>query len=158
MLYLNCSNNPLSSTTNTDNLYERDYYLWLEHTAQLISEGKFSEVDTANLVEEISDMGRSEKKAIKSNLIVVLLHLLKYKYQPQKRTNSWKASIREHRRRLRDDFRASPSLKNYFALVFDESYQDSREQAADETGLPLDTFPAKSPFTPDQVLNPDYLP
>ncbi|HHP7230424.1 MAG TPA: DUF29 domain-containing protein [Xenococcaceae cyanobacterium] len=148
----------LSSTTNTDNLYERDYYLWLQHTAQLISEGKFNDVDTANLIEEIEDMGRSEKKAIKSNLIIVLLHLLKYKYQPEKRTNSWKASIREHRRRLRDDFRASPSLKQYMTEVFAESYQDSREQAADETGLLLDTFPTKSPFTISEVLNPDYLP
>ncbi len=148
----------LSSTTNTGNLYESDYYLWLEHTARLISEGKFSEVDTANLIEEIADMGRSEKKAVKSNLIIVLLHLLKYKYQPDKRTNSWKASIREHRRRLRDDFQASPSLKRYMISVFEECYQDSRELAADETGLPCDTFPLESPFTPELVLNPDYLP
>ena len=108
----------LSSPANTADLYERDYYLWLSHTAQLIKEGKFSEVDAANLVEEIEDMGRSEKRAVKSNLIIVLLHLLKYKYQPAKRTNSWKASIREHRRRLRDDLKTSPSLKRYFEDVF----------------------------------------
>ena len=148
----------LSSPANTANLYERDYYLWLSHTAQLIKEGKFSEVDAANLVEEIEDMGRSEKRAVKSNLIIVLLHLLKYKYQPAKRTNSWKASIREHRRRLRDDLKASPSLKRYLEDVFDECYQDGREQAADETGLPLDTFPLESPFTAAETLNPDYLP
>ena len=148
----------LSSTTDTTALYERDYYLWLSHTAQLISEGKFDEVDAANLIEEIEDMGRSEKRAVKSNLIIVLLHLLKYKYQPAKRTNSWKSSIREHRRRLRDDFQVSPSLKRYFEEIFDECYQDGREQAADETGLPLDTFPNLSPFTPTEVLNPDYLP
>ena len=148
----------LSSATDTNNLYERDYYLWLSQTAQLISEGKFDEIDTVNLIEEIEDMGRSEKKAVKSNLIVVLLHLLKYKYQPSKRTNSWKSSIREHRRRLRDDFCVSPSLKRYFEEVFAECYQDGREQAADETGLPLDTFPPLSPFTPDQVLDPNYLP
>lgn len=83
----------LPSTTNKNNLYERDYYLWLEHTAQLIKEGKFSEVDAANLIEEIEDMGRSEKRAVKSNLVVLLLNLLKYKYQPSKQSNSWKASI-----------------------------------------------------------------
>ena len=148
----------LSSTTNTTNLYDRDYYLWLKHTAQLIKEGKFSELDTANLIEEIEDMGRSEKRAVKSNLVILLLHLLKYKYQPAKRTNSWKASIREHRRRLRDDFKVSPSLKRYFEEVFDECYQDGRELAADETGLPIHTFPTKSPFTPSEALNPDYLP
>ncbi len=148
----------LSSTTNTTDLYDRDYYLWLSHTAQLIKEGKFSEVDAANLIEEIEDMGRSEKRAVKSNLVIVLLHLLKYKYQPAKRTNSWKSSIREHRRRLRDDFKVSPSLKRHFEEVFDECYQDGRAQAADETGLPRDAFPPLSPFTSDQVLNPDYLP
>jgi hypothetical protein len=147
----------LSSTANTANLYDRDYYLWLTHTAQLIKEGKFSEVDVANLIEEIEDMGRSEKRAVKSNLIIVLLHLLKYKYQPAKRTNSWKSSIREHRRRLRDDFQTSPSLKRYFEEVMEECYQDAREQAADETGLSLDTFPTESPFSTSEVLNPDFL-
>ncbi|MBW4537317.1 MAG: DUF29 domain-containing protein [Pleurocapsa minor HA4230-MV1] len=148
----------LSSATDSANLYNRDYYLWLSHTAQLISEGKLSEVDTANLIEEIEDMGRSEKRAIESNLVVVLLHLLKYKYQPERRTNSWKSSIREHRRRLRKAFSASPSLKGYCEEVFSECYQDGREQAADETELPLNTFPPESPFTLDETLNPNYLP
>jgi hypothetical protein len=148
----------VSAVSDTSNLYNRDYYLWLVHTAQLIKEGKLSEVDAANLVEEIEDMGRSEKRAVKSNLIVVFLHLLKYKYQPQKRTNSWKSSIREHRRRLRDDFQTSPSLKRYFEEVFDECYQEARKQAADETGLSLDTFPQDSPFTAGEVLNSEYLP
>ena len=148
----------LSSITDTKNLYNRDYYLWLSYTAQLIKDGKFSEIDAANLIEEIEDMGRSEKRAVKSNLIILLLHLLKYKYQPAKKTNSWKASIREHRRRLRDDFKVSPSLKRYFQEVFEESYQDSREQVADETGLPIDTFPTLCPFTVAEVLDSNYLP
>ena len=148
----------LSSTTETDNLYDRDYYLWLQHTARLISEGKFSDVDTANLIEEIEDMGRSEKRAIESNLRILLLHLLKYKYQSSKITNSWKSTIREHRKRINKAFKDSPSLKKYLRDVFNECYQDGRELAADETGLPLDTFPIESPFTPEQALNPDYLP
>ena len=148
----------LPSTSNTANLYDRDYCLWLQHTVNLIKEGKFSELDAANLIEELEDMGRSEQRAVESNLVVVLLHLLKYKYQPAKRTNSWKASIREHRRRLRKAFSVSPSLRRYFEEVFDECYQDAREQAADETGLPLDTFPTVSPFHPSEALNPDYLP
>jgi hypothetical protein len=148
----------LSSAADSANLYDRDYYLWLSHTARLISEGKLAEVDTVNLIEEIEDMGRSEKRAVESNLVVVLLHLLKYKYQPEKRTNSWKSSIREHRRRLRKAFSASPSLKSYCEVVFDECYQDAREQAADETELPLNTFPLESPFSLDETLNPNYLP
>ncbi|MEM8722377.1 MAG: DUF29 domain-containing protein [Cyanobacteria bacterium P01_G01_bin.39] len=148
----------LTSLTDTTNLYEQDYYLWLLHTAQLISEGKFSEVDAVNLIEEIEDMGRSEKRAVESNLVVILLHLLKYKYQPEKRSNSWKSSIREHRRRLRKAFADSPSLKRYFEEVFNECYQEVREQAADETGLSLDTFPYESSFTSAEALDPNYLP
>ena len=140
-----------------DNLYNEDYYLWLKKTAQLIREKRFTEVDADNLVEEIEDMGKSEKRALESNMVVLLLHLLKYKYQPAKRSNSWKASIREHRRRLRKAFQDSPSLKVYCEEVFAECYEDARQQASDETGLSLDTFPVKSPFTVSEVLDKKYL-
>jgi len=147
----------LPSAKSVDKLYDKDYFLWLENTAQLIREKRFSEVDAVNLVEEIEDMGRSEKRALESNLVVLLLHLLKYKYQPTKRSNSWKASIREHRRRLRKAFKDSPSLKGYCEEVFAECYEDSRKQASDETGLALDIFPVKSPFTISEVLDEKYL-
>jgi hypothetical protein len=138
--------------------YEEDYYLWIETTINQLREGKLAEVDLANLSEELEDMGKSQKNAIKSNLRVVLMHLLKYKYQPDKRSNSWKYTITEHRIRLEDDFSNSPSLKCYFNEVFDESYQKARKLAADETGLSLETFPPESPFTSEQALNSDYLP
>ncbi len=147
----------LPSTRSIDSLYNEDYYLWLKNTAQLIREKRFSEVDAVNLVEEIEDMGRSEKRALESNLVVLLLHLLKYKYQPSKRSNSWKASIREHRRRLRKALQDSPSLKGYCEEVFAECYEDARQQASDETGLSLDKFPVKSPFTVSEVVNEKYL-
>ena len=142
---------------SVDKLYNEDYYLWLRNTAQLIREKRFAELDAENLVEEIEDMGRSEKRALESNLVVLLLHLLKYKYQPSKRSNSWKASIREHRRRLRKALQDSPSLKGYCEEVFAECYEDARQQASDETGLSLDKFPVKSPFTVSEVLNEKYL-
>ncbi|MUL39540.1 DUF29 domain-containing protein [Gloeocapsopsis dulcis] len=139
-------------------LYEQDYYLWLNKTSSLLRDGKLSELDIPNLIEEIEDMGRSERKAVRSNLIVVLMHLLKYKYQPEKRSNSWLLTIFEYRRRLRDDFADSPSLKRYFNEVFEQCYQDARISAALETGLPSEVFPEQSPFTPEETLNADYLP
>lgn len=145
-------------TVFTSKLYDQDFYLWIETTAKQLKAGNFSEVDLENLIEEIECMGRSEKKAIKSNLIVVLMHLLKYKYQQKKRSNSWKGSIREHRRRLREAFADSPSLKQYFQDVFVECYQDARKQASDETGLSLDIFPVESPFSADECLNTEFLP
>jgi Domain of unknown function DUF29 len=140
------------------NLYNEDFYLWIETTAKQLKDGKFAEIDLANLIEEIESMGRSEKRALKSNLLVLLMHLLKYKYQPEKRSNSWLSTIFEHRRRLKEDLSESPSLKKYFSDVFNESYQDARKQASLETGLSLDTFPVDCPFTTDEILNQDYLP
>ena len=142
----------------TSTLYEQDYYLWLKKTASLLRDGRLSELDIANLLEEIEDMGRSQKQAVKSNLRVVLWHLLKYKYQPSRQSNSWRATIREHRNRLDEDLVDSPSLKRYFTSVFAQCYQKARALAADETGLPSETFPSESPFTPEETLNPDYLP
>ncbi|MDJ0843412.1 MAG: DUF29 domain-containing protein [Crocosphaera sp.] len=140
------------------NLYNKDYCLWLEETVQLLKEGRLTELDINNLIEEIEDMGRSEKKAVKSNLKIVLCHLLKYKYQPEKRSRSWLSTIFEHRDRLEDDFAESPSLKRYFDQVFEPCYQKARKQASIETGFPLETFPINCPFTTEEVLDMDYLP
>jgi Domain of unknown function DUF29 len=149
---------PKNSATKDDNLYERDYYLWLENTAQILKEGNLQTLDIPNLIEEIEDMGRSEKRSVKSNLVVVLMHLLKYKYQKEKRSNSWLFTIKEHRRRLREEFQTSPSLKKYSLEVLAECYQDARDLAATETGLSRDNFPVQSPFTPEETLNSEYLP
>ncbi len=138
--------------------YELDYYLWLEQTAKQVAEARWSEVDISNLVEEIKDMGRSERRALESNLTVVLLHLLKYKYQALHRSNSWLSSILEHRLRIRKQMKESPSLKPYLEQVFEECYSEGRLLAAVETGLPLTTFPTSSPFTTKEALDIDYLP
>ncbi len=138
--------------------YEQDYYLWLEQTAMQIDEARWDELDISNLVEEIKDMGKSERRSLESNLTVVLLHLLKYKYQPTHRSNSWLSSIIEHRIRLRKQLKESPSLKPYLEQVFDECYADALRFAIVETGLPLKTFPPASPFTHEEVINLDYLP
>ena len=140
------------------NLYDKDYYLWLEETVQLLQEGKFTDLDIFNLIEEIKDMGRSEKNALESNLIVLLMHLLKWKYQPEKQSGSWRRSIREHRRRILKAFKNSPSFKRYLEVVFDESYQEARKQAADETGRSLNTFPKNCPFKIEEIIDSEYLP
>ncbi|MGL5805012.1 MAG: DUF29 domain-containing protein [Xenococcaceae cyanobacterium] len=147
-----------SKDLTTDNLYDRDYYLWLENTAKLLRTDRLSELDLSNLIEEIEDMGRSEKRAVRSNLTVLLMHLLKYKYQPEKRSESWLRTIVEHRRRLLILLTDSPSLNNYFQEIFNLSYQDARQDAAVETRLSIDTFPLELPFAPENVLNPNYLP
>ncbi len=144
-------------TTGHSSLYDRDYYLWLQGTVKQLQQGKFAELDIANLIEELTDMGKRERRALESNLVVLLMHLLKYQYQVEKRSNSWLATIFEHRRRLRKAFQDSPSLKNYFLEVFDECYFDARQLAALETGLPLDTLPMSATFSPEESLDPEFL-
>lgn len=149
---------PINHTQSSIPLYEQDHYNWLEKTAKLLRDGKLAELDRLNLAEEIEDMGRSEKRAVESNLEIVLRHLLKYKYQPERRSNSWRFTILEHRDRLIKSFRDSPSLRPYFASIFIDCYESACKKAAVETGLPLNTFPDPSPFTPEETLNPDFLP
>jgi hypothetical protein len=139
-------------------LYDQDYYLWIMKTIELLNKKKFSELDLTNLVEEIEDMGKSEKKSITSNLRILLMHLLKYKYQSDKRTNSWLFTIVEHRKRLQEAFKVSPSLRRYYEEVFLDCYQDARELASAETGLSMQIFSEVCPFTPEEALNPNYLP
>jgi Domain of unknown function DUF29 len=139
-------------------LYERDFCLWLEQQASLLRERRFDHLDLANLIEEIEAMARKDKKAVKNNLAILLTHLLKHRYQPEERSNSWRGSIVEHRQRLRDDFEESPSLRSHATQVFGRAHADACERASAETGLPVRVFPKASPYTLEQTLDPKFLP
>ncbi len=84
-------------------LYERDFCLWLEQQAALLRERRFDELDLANLIEEIEAMARRTGGG-QNNLIVLLMHLLKYQYQPEQRSSSWRGSVLSTTP-LRDDLR-----------------------------------------------------
>lgn len=139
-------------------LYDTDFYLWIETTVQQLEKKQFNELDLTNLIEEIADMGRQAKQSLKSNLRVLLMHLIKYKYQPEKRSRSWLLTISEHRQRIFDSLEDSPSLKNYYLEIFNKCYQNSRKNAAIETGLNLNLFPEICPFNLDEVLDENFLP
>jgi hypothetical protein len=147
-----------TSPTPNPSLYEQDYYLWLQTTAHQLRERKLAEVDLANLIEEIDSMGRNEKSALVSNLQIIQMHLLKYKYQPEKRSNSWRFTIFEHRDSLLEAFEVSPSLKPYLKEVFAKCYSKARKKVSLETGLPISTFPIESPFSIEETLNTEFLP
>lgn len=103
-------------------------------------------------------MGRSERRSLESNLIVVLIHLLKWQYQPDRRSGSWEASLIEHRRRIKTALQESPSLKPFLDRVFAESYTEAVKQAKAETRLPLETFPAECPYSLLTVIDDEFLP
>lgn len=149
---------PTQEAISHRDLYEQDFYLWIERAVNLLRAANLNELDLENLIEEIESMGRSEKRSISSNLRILLMHLLKYKYQPEKRSNSWRYTIIEHRKRIQEDLQDSPSLRKHFLAEFDKIYADAMELASVETGLDINLFPSESPFTTDQVLDKSYLP
>lgn len=138
-------------------LYETDYHQWIETTVEKLHSRDYANVDWDNLIEEIEDMGRNERRSIESNLIVVLLHLLKWQYQPERRSGSWEGSIIEHRRRIKKALKESPSLQPYLESIFAESYVEAVKQAKAETGLPLEMFPP-CPYELTAVLDDEFLP
>ena len=138
--------------------YETDFYLWTQQQAALLRQGELNrvELDLANIAEEIEDMGKSNRLALESYLQNVLMHLLKWKYQPQRRGTSWRLSIRNGRRQIEKRLKNSPSLKPQLAAIVQEEYPPARENAADETGLPLTAFPEECPFTLEQITGDDW--
>jgi hypothetical protein len=139
-------------------LYNQDYYQWIQETVKILEQRNFQELDLDNLIEEIQDLALNEKQIVETNLIVVLKLLLKWQYQPKQRSGEIKASIRRHRYQIRDDLKVSPSLKTYLSEIWLESYQEARLQAADETESAIATFPEQCPYTIENILNTDYLP
>lgn len=137
------------------NLYETDYYLWIQETLEKLKHENYSQVDWENLLDEIEDVARSERRSLSSDLVIILLHLLKWQHQPECRTGSWQASIIEHRRRIEEALEDSPSLKRYCAEILSKCYRNAMKQASAETGLVIETFPSECLYSIDEVLEAD---
>lgn len=143
---------------NSQTLYDTDFNLWIEETVKQLKSGNFREIDLDNLIEEIESMGKSEKRELKSRFAVLIMHLLKWKYQPSKRSNSWLNTIREQRLQLFLLLEDSPSLKALLKQEFKKWYHYAQKEAVKETKLSLDTFPESCPFSIEMVLDSDFLP
>jgi len=147
-----------SLKAHSQTLHDTDYLQWIETTVEKLQSQDYANVDWENLIEEIADMGRSERRSLKSNLIVILVHLLKWQFQPEKRSGSWEGSIIEHRRRVKEALDDSPSLKSYLENIFAECYAQAVKQAKAETSLSMESFPLICPYQLPEVINDEYLP
>ena len=138
-------------------LYETDFYAWANEQADLLREGKLSDADIGNIAEEIATLGRSERRELVSRLSVLLMHLLKWRFQPERRGTSWRMSIANMRDRLSDHLADNPSLKSKLPEAMQSGYRYARRDAVVETGLPESTFPIECPWTFDQAMQGELL-
>jgi hypothetical protein len=139
-------------------LYDQDFYAWSREQAELLRAGNLREADIAHIAEEIESMGRTEKRELVSRLAVLLLHLLKWRYQASKRGASWEASIRVQRNRLADHLDDNPSLRPLLPDAIKAAYRDAVLDTIAETGLASATFLAGCPWTAEEVLDAGFWP
>ena len=132
-------------------LYERDETAWLDAMSALATSGRHAEMDFANLSEYLADMANRDRREVLSRLVVLLAHLLKWEYQPSLRSGSWRGTIREHRRELRQ-LLESRTLRNHAEAVLPDAYAEARRQASDETELDLSVFPVENPWVLDEAI------
>ena len=150
-----------------DTLYERDIQLWIEQTIQQLQNRDFESVDIKHLIEELTDLGKGEKNALKSNLTILLAHLLKLKIQhnvPEMMKGSWYDSVVEYRQRILNNLVDTPSLKSFLMEAVEKAYPDARKVAIKEGKLaklgvriPEESeYPTTCPFLIEQILDEDF--
>jgi hypothetical protein len=142
----------------TNSLYDQDFYAWANEQATLLRAGRLTEADIENIAEEIESMGRSERRELINRLTVLLLHLLKWQFQPGLRGNSWRLSIENTRYQLEDHLDDNSSLKSQLGQVMRNAYRRALNEAELETGLARGTFPKDCPYTFDQAMSADFWP
>lgn len=140
------------------NLYDTDFYRWTQTMAAALRQGRWQELDPDNLAEEIESLGRSDKRALKHRLEVLLMHLLKWQYQPEKRSDSWRVTIVEQRLRILDLLSDSSSLKPYLEAEFANGYINACKLTVAETGLDATVFPDQCQFGFKTIMREDFLP
>lgn len=136
--------------------YEADYAAWLDHQLGLLRSDRWSEVDKDNLIDEVEDLGRSAFKGFVSSIEIVIAHMLKWDFQPERRSRSWQGSIVEHRRRIEDELEDSPSYSARIEEAIARAYRTAAPLAVRETGLPLQTFPSTCPYSWDDLMNREH--
>ena len=138
--------------------YEDDFGSWVTEQAELLRQRRFGELDLPNLVEELESMGSEQRHALESAYGVLLMHLLKWAHQPDRRTVSWQVTINTQRSSIRRRERRNPALAARAAEIVAEMYPGARTNAALETGLPQSALPAVAPWTVAHLRDDDFLP
>ncbi|MGK7893619.1 MAG: DUF29 domain-containing protein [Xenococcus sp. (in: cyanobacteria)] len=136
--------------------YTTDFYAWTQQQAKLLRAKEIEQIDWQNIAEEIEDMGRSEKRQLESRLEILIMHLLKWQFQPNLRSRSWQLTIKEQRLRLAQLLTENPSLKSSLDAVTEKIYPLAVISAEKETGL--SSFPETYPYDLIDILSAEFLP
>lgn len=136
--------------------HENDFYAWTQEQAHLLKTGKLHRIDWQHIAEELEDMGRSEKRQLESRLEVLIMHLLKWQFQPNLRSRSWQLTIKEQRLRLEKLLQKNPSLQPSLTEAIEDVYPLATLTAERETGLSL--FPETCPYTLTEILSLEFFP
>ncbi len=142
-------------STAAKTLYDIDFVEWTEETAKLLRAHRFDEVDLEHLVEEVEDLGKSQRRAVRSQLARMMMHLLKQRVQPERAGSSWKSSIYDAQREISFEIEDSPSLKPFLGNILEKIYQRAVKDAIRETKPPrarAAEIPAKCPWTLEELL------
>lgn len=138
------------------NLYETDFYAWTLEQSKLLKNGDFKDLDIINLVEEIESLGKQQRQELRNRLAVLIEHLLKWDYQPKKRSKSWRVTIREQRREIIRLLDENPSLKPYLGEAIIYAHESALDLVVRETPLDYPDLPQDPIYTIEQLLNPDF--
>jgi hypothetical protein len=139
-------------------LYNQDFFAWANEQAALLRSGRLSEADIDHIAEEIESMGKTEKRELVHRLAVLLMHLLKWQFQPDRRSVSWQATIRVQRRALVRHMADNPSLTATLSDSIAEGYGDAVIEATGETGLLESSFPPACPWPFEQFMDEAFWP
>lgn len=142
----------------TLSLYDKDFYAWTQEQAKLIKDNLLGKLDLIHLQEELISMGASEKRELDSRLSVLLMHLLKWKYQPARQCKSWIRTIKIQRIEVIKHLKNNHSLRAVADEYLLDAYNTAVLKAAEETNLDDDVFPTNCEWTIDQVLDNDFYP
>ena len=140
------------------NLYDKDFYAWTKKQEELLINNELDKLDLQHIAQEIHIMGASELRELDNRLIILLMHLLKWQYQPNLRSRSWELTIKEQRRALIKHLSKMPSLKAKLPDLFLEAYEDAILKAEQETGLDESVFPKKCEWVMEKVLDFNFYP
>jgi hypothetical protein len=139
-------------------LYEQDFYAWTQRASELLRKGCFAEADIEHVAEEIEDMGKERQHVLKSQTRRLILHLLKWEAQPERRSRSWRATMSDARAEITDLLEENPSLKPLTNDTPGNVYEQAVKQAMDEAGLPRKVFPPTCPYTFEQIMTDNFPP